>query len=137
MCIALPLKTQSDPHCNLIKRKSDEHTKHHLSVHQYKTLFATNPHSSSSKRERNRLWTESTALDRQRGMNHCMAWEANTGLGIILYGWCGNPSQSSSEMDAVIYYPSSCLRGWSPTDFLFLFSLPCHFNGFFIRVSSR
>ena len=82
MSVALALKFHSDPHCNHDVRRSDEDRKCHQLFRLIWSLFVTTL-LSSHWRERNRIWNESTALERQREINHHRTSEADANLDLF------------------------------------------------------
>ena len=82
MNVALLLKFQSAPCCNLAIWRSDEHAKHRLFVRSIRSLFATTL-PCSRWRVRNWVWNESTALDWQREINHHRTREVCIDIDII------------------------------------------------------
>ena len=105
----LCFKFHLDSHCNLAVRKNDPHTKRHLGSLIPKFMCYYPVFVVTEERE-NKVWTESTTLDRQREINHHRSKEVDKDLVIIplifccsscswllgvpslhLCGSCGNP----------------------------------------------
>ena len=86
------------------------------------------------RRERNRVWPNSTTLGKERETNRYRTREANRDLGIIFHSRFGTPSQSSPKVGVVIFGPSSISAAGLTRPFFSCFQSHVTFNGFSVWV---